>query len=340
MSFQTKQKLLLIFSFLLGLAIFIWLGKIIGWEEIGDAFAVFKGWQGLVIIIFSFLIALLGNWRWKEILKVSNIEISFSQLFKIYLGGYAMMYLFPILLWGGEAFRVYGLMKEKKLSWKKTFASVIIERVLEWTANILVIFIGLSFFLYKIYLPPKELIIIFGASLVFFVSVITYFYINALGKKSIVRKIVMSFWKKEVSDENGMLAVEKDVFNFFQLRNGSFKKGVALSVLRALVMQARGWILIYFLGNAIGFFPSLAILGFTYLSSMIPIPTSLGSHEAVQFYAFTSLGMTASMATAFTMIIRAAEIVVSSVGLVFLIKTGFNLVGDKFLSYDKDQQNN
>jgi len=340
MSFQTKQKLLLISSFLLGLAIFVWLGKIIGWEEIGDAFAVFKGWQGLVIIAFSFLIALIGNWRWKEILKVSNIEISFFQLFKIYLGGYAMMYLFPILLWGGEAFRVYGLNEEKKLSWKKTFASVIIERVLEWTANILVIFIGLSFFLYKVYLPPKGLVIVFGAFLVVFVSAITYFYINVLGKKSIVKKIVRSFWKKEVSGENGMLAVENDVFNFFQLNNSSFKKGVALSILRALIMQARGWVLVLFLGHVIGFFPSLSILGFTYLSSMIPIPTSLGSHEAVQFYAFTSLGMTASTATAFTMIIRAAEIVVSSVGLVFLIKTGFNLAGDKFLSYDKNQQDN
>ncbi len=337
MSFQTKQKLLLIFSFLLGLAIFIWLGKIIGWEEIGDAFAVFTGWQGLVIILFSFLIAVIGNWRWREILKDAKVDVPFFHLFKIYLGGYAMMYLFPIMIWGGEAFRVYGLMKEKNLSWKKTFASVIIERVLEWTANILVILIGLSFFLYKVYLPPKELVMIFGASLIFFVSVIIYFYINALGRKSIVKKIVMSFWKKEVSGENGMLAVENDVYNFFQFNNPSFWKGVALSILRALVMQGRTWVLILFLGSAVGFFPSLSILGFTYLSSMVPIPTSLGTHEAIQIYAFSSMGLTASMATAFTMIIRAAEIIVSTVGLVFLIRMGFNLVGTKFLKYDKGE---
>lgn len=337
MSFQTKQKLLLIFSFLLGLAIFLWLGRIIGWGEIGKAFTVFNGWQGLAIIIISFTIALIGNWRWKEILKDSGIDIPFFSLFKIYLGGYAMMYLFPILVWGGEAFRVYGLTKVENLSWKKTFASVIIERILEWTVNILVIFLGLSFFLYKVYLPPKELVIVFGACLLFFVSIITYFYIKALGKKSIVREIVRNFAKKEVSDENGMIAVENDVFNYFQLNNGSFKKGVALSLLRALVMQARAWILILFLGSYIGFFPSLSVLGFTYLSSMIPIPTSLGSHEAVQFYAFTSLNLTASMATAFTMIIRTAEIIVSSVGLAFLIKTGFNLVGGKFLTYGKNQ---
>jgi glycosyltransferase 2 family protein len=339
MSLATKQKLLLIFSFLLGLAIFIWLGRIIGWGEIGSAFSVFTGWQGLVIIALSFLIAIVGNWRWKEILKDSGVEVSFFQLFKIYLGGYAMMYLFPVLVWGGEAFRVYGLGKEKNLSWKKTFSSVITERILEWTANIIVIFLGLGFFLYKVYLPPKELIIVFGVALLFFIFILSYFYVKALGKKSIVREIVKIFAGKEVSDGNGMIAVENDVFNFFQLKNHSFKKGIAISVLRALVMQARGWILILFLGKWIGFFPSLSVLGFTYLSSMIPIPTSLGAHEAVQFYAFTSLGLTASMATAFTMIIRTGEIFVCSVGLIFLIRTGFNLLGGKFLNYEKNQQN-
>jgi uncharacterized protein (TIRG00374 family) len=337
MTFETKQKLLLIFSFLLGLAIFIWLGMITGWKEIGKAFAVFTGWQGLVIVIISFLVALIGNWRWREILRDSGISIPFFQLFKIYLGGYAMMYLFPILIWGGEAFRVYGLTKEKKLSWRQTFPSVIIERILEWTTNILVIFLGIFFFLYNVYLPPKEIIMIFGVFLVFFVSIITYFYIKALGKKSIIRELVRNFAKKEVSDTNGMIAVENDVFNFFQLNRGSFRKGFALSLLRALMMQARVWILIFFLGNAIGFFPSLSILSFTYLSSMIPIPTSLGSHEAIQFYAFTSLGLLPSMATVFTMIIRGAEIIISLVGIFFLIKTGFNLVGNKLLTYDKNK---
>lgn len=337
MSLATKQKILLALSFLLGLAIFVWLGRAIGWNEVGRAFSVFTGWQGLVMIALSFLIAVIGNWRWKEILKDSGIEINFFSLFRIYLGGYAMMYLFPVLVWGGEAFRVYGLGQEKKLSWRKTFPSVIIERVLEWTANIVVILIGLSFFLYKVYLPPKELVMVFGIAFLFFVSVITYFYIFALGNRSIVKGFVRNFFKKEVSDSNGMIEVENDVFRFFEMSNPSFWKGIALSFLRALTMQARGWMLILFLGNWIGFFPSLAILGFTYLSSMIPIPTSLGSHEAIQYYAFTSLGLLGSTATAFTLIIRAAEIIVSTVGMVFLIRTGFNLVGDKFLTYDKSK---
>jgi len=331
-----KQKLLVGFSLILGVAIFIQLGRVIGWSEIGKAFAVFTGWQGLVIVALSFLVAIIGNWRLKEILKDSGIDVPFITLFKVYLGGYSMMYLIPIIIWGGEAFRVYGLTKEKDVSWKKVFASVIIERILEWTINIVVIFLGLAFFLYNVYLPPKELIMIFGASLIFFVSIISYFYIKALGKKSIVRQIVKRFWKRDVRDDNSFITVENEVFEYFKWGKG-FNKGVVLSLLRAFVMQIRVWILIIFLGNMIGFWPSVSILGFTYLSSMIPIPTSLGSHEAIQFFAFTSLGLVASMATAFTMILRASEIIVSTVGMAFLLRTGFKLAETKIINYDKNK---
>jgi hypothetical protein len=331
MRFSIKQKVLFFFSLILGAAIFIWLGKTIGWVEIGRAFAVFTGWQGLVIILLSFLIAVIGNWRWKEILKDSGIDVPFNNLFKIYLGGYSMMYLMPILIWGGEAFRVYGLTKEGGVGWKKTFASVIIERILEWTVNIIVIFLGLAFFLSTVGLLPANLVLLFGFSLLFFVLIISYFYVKALGKKSIVRQIVKRFWKREVSDDNGFIAVENEVFEYFRWGKG-FNKGIALSILRVLIMQLRVWLLIIFLGNAIGFMPSLSILGFTYLSSMIPIPTSLGSHEAIQYFAFISLGLLGSMATAFTMILRAAEIVVSSVGMFFIFRTGFKLAESKIFN--------
>jgi len=338
MDFQFRQKILLLFSFLLGLIIFIWLGKIIGWEEIVASLSIFTGWQGLIILLLSFLVAIIGNWRWKEILKDSGENVDFWNLFKIYLGGYAMMYLFPILVWGGEGFRVYGLTKKNKISWKKTFASVFIERILEWTANIFIIFIGLFFFLYNVYLPPKEIIFIFGIFLILFVSVITYFYVKALGKKSIVGQIFRNILKREISDDSSLLSVETEIFKYFQIKNKSFLKGVSISLLRAFVMQLRVWVLIIFIGGVvIDFFPSLSILGFTYLSSMIPIPAALGSHEAIQYFAFKSLGLSVSMATVFTMIIRAAEIVVSSFGMIFLIKAGFKLLGKKILKNGKSK---
>lgn len=336
MSFENKQKLLILFSFLLGLGIFIWLGKVIGWDEIGKAYSTFNGYQAIVIILLSFFIAFLGNYRWQEILKDLKINIPFKSLFRAYLGGYSMMYLFPILIWGGEAFRVYSLTKNDKVHWQKGLASVIIERVLEWTMNVFIIFIGIILFIWYKFdnsIPPKELLIVFGIALLFFVSVLSYFYSQVLRKKSIVKSIIEKLIKKEINNDNKMLLVENEVFIFFN-SGKSFLKGVMLSLIRVLVMQARVWLLILFLGSNIGFFASLSVLGFTYVSSLVPIPTSLGSHEAIQYIVFQGWGLLPSMATAFTMIIRASEIIVASLGLIFLIRTGFNLLEVK-INYDK-----
>lgn len=336
-----KQPLLIVVSFAVGAVIFLWLGRAIGWAEIGKAFSVFTGWQGAAIIFLTFLVAFIGNLRWREILKDAGVEVNAWDLFKIYLGGYAMMYLLPVMVWGGEAFRMYGLAKDKKVSWKKTFSSVVIERILEWTVNLIVIIVGtvaFVFYRYKAHLPSPEMMAAFGVAFLFFVTIISYFYIKAFGRKSIIRGFLKRFFKKEIDETHGLIIAENEIFNFFQLDNPSFAKGMALSVLRALVMQLRAWLLILFLGALIGFWPSLSILSFSYLSSLIPIPASLGSHEAVQIFAFTAMGLSGSMATAFTMIIRAAEIVISTLGLIFIIRAGFGLVGSKINIYDKDQQ--
>ncbi|HNP79329.1 MAG TPA: lysylphosphatidylglycerol synthase transmembrane domain-containing protein [Candidatus Pacearchaeota archaeon] len=317
-----NQLILIILSFIIGIIAFIFLGKWIGWEEIGKAFSVFTGIQGAVILFITLIIALLGNWGWREILKDQGIDIPFLNLFKIYLGGYSIMYLFPSILLAGEFFRMYGLGKERGLSWKRTAPSVIIERVLEWTSNLLVVFLGLFLFVFKINFFSKKIILFFGAAFCFFLFAIIFFYTVALRKRSIVHLIVKKYKEEQ---ESGLIEVENQVFNYFDLKSRYLIKGLALSFLRALVMQLRVWILILFLGENIGFLHSFLILGFSYLSSMIPIPTSLGTHEAIQIGAFRSIGLPVSMAAAFTLIIRAAEIVISLFGLVYIIRMGFNL---------------
>jgi len=336
-----KPFLLILFSFVLGAVIFVFLGKWIGWEEIGRAFEVFTGWQGLVIVFLTLLILVLGSLRWKTILNSEDIPISFFELFKMYLGGYAIMYMFPTVLLAGEVFRVYGLAKKKNLNWSKTAASVIIERILEWTINLSVVVLGLCFFLFKKWFWPKELLIVFGGAFLFFSLALIYFYSNLLTKKSIVHTIVRKFSGKEISQSSGFLEVENMVFDFFRIQNPAAYKGFLISILRAAIMQLRVWLLIWFLGANIGFLNSFAVLGFSYISGMVPIPTSLGSHEAIQAAAFVSIGLTASMAAAFALIIRAAEVFISSFGLIYIIKTGFNLMGDKFFlsKNNEDKQN-
>ncbi|MFA5009248.1 MAG: lysylphosphatidylglycerol synthase transmembrane domain-containing protein [Candidatus Paceibacterota bacterium] len=332
MGFGKRNIFLVLLSFLFGIIIFLWLGKTTGWDKIIQAFQVFRGWQGIVIIALSFLIAIIGNWRWFEILKDNEINIPFWRLFRSYLGGYAMMYLFPIIFLSGEIFRSIVISKEDRVPMAKAASSVIIERILEWTINLLVIFFGLFFFTFKFGILPLEILYIFGIALAGFAIIISYFYFKALRQKSIVAGFIKKFSRtKEITQGNSIVETENEIFKFFKLKSRSMYKGLFLSLLKAGAMLARAWLLIFFLTNInIGFPASLSVLGSTYFSTLIPIPTSLGSQEVIQAAAFLSLDFEVSVAAAFTMIIRAGEILVSLLGLAFLAKKGFNIMEERF----------
>lgn len=326
-----KKLFLFLISLFIGIGIFLWIGKTVGWSEISSAFLLFTGIHGIIIFSLTLLVLLIGNRKWQEILKAQNVKISFFELFKAFLAGFSVMFLAPVLVWVGEILRGYVIRRKNKVAWSKIMASVFIDRILEWTINLIVIVLGSFYFLYKIGLPSKNLSMIFGGVFLAFFLAIAYFYFKVSKKESIVKFLFKITGFKEYNQNNLLFEAEKEIFDFFKWENSSIKKSFAISFLRAGVMCLRAWVLILFLGKNIEFLSSLSILGFTYLAAMIPIPTALGSHEAIQSFAFNSLGLNVSAATAFTMIIRAAELLFALAGLVIILNTGVIFIKNLFL---------
>ncbi|MFH1462694.1 MAG: lysylphosphatidylglycerol synthase transmembrane domain-containing protein [bacterium] len=310
-------------SLLIGIGLFFWTLKIVGWQEIKSSFLVFTGWKGLAVLGLTLLMMLVGVWKWKEILKGVGVNVSFKGLINPYLAGFSIMFLVPIFLWGGEIFRSYILRERNSAPWPKGMASVIIDRILEWTANLVVIFLGGLFFVSTIGLPSAGLGIIFGGIFLVFLIGIVFFYFKCIKKESIV-----GFFLR--GNQGEPLETEKEIFKFFKPNKPQMWKAVSLAFLRAGIMYFRAWLLILFLGKSIGALPVLSILGFSYLSLMIPIPTALGTHEALQTFAFGSLNLSISTATAFTMIIRGAELIVALIGIVFLFRSSVILLKRAF----------
>lgn len=315
-------------SLLIGVALFIWVGKIVGWREIKNAFLVFKGWKGMVIFILTLLIMLIRNWIWKEVLREKNVEISFWELFKIYLASFSIRFLAPIITLGDEIFQSYALKERNSLSWSKGAASVVIERILEWTINLVIIFFGALFFLLMIGLPPKKLALFLGGLFFFLVFGISFFYFKVFKKESIAKAIAKIFNHRLSSQP---LEIEKEIFDFFNFKKVSMWRTFFLSFLRGVTTWLRTWFLVVFLGGNIGGLTALSILGFSCLATMIPIPTALGSHEAIQTFAFNSLGLGLPTAAAFTMIIRGAELLVALIGGIILFRLGTSLLKNTLL---------
>jgi uncharacterized protein (TIRG00374 family) len=314
--------LLFLVSLFIGSGLFVWVGKIVGWEEIKNSFLAFKDWQYFVILGLTLLMAAIGTLKWKEILKGENVKISFKSLFGPYLAGYSVMFLMPIIIWGGEILRGYSLKERYSVPWPKAMASIIIDRIFEWTVNLAVIILGIAFLLFKIHLLPQNLEIIFGTVFLVFVTGITFFYFKVFKKESIIKALAELFGLKKIKEKNAFLETENEIFDFFKIKNDFLWNALGLSFLRASAMWLRVWLLILFLGKISGGLPALSILGFNYMASMIPIPTALGSHEAIQTFAFSVFGLGRSNAAVFTMIIRGVELTISLLGLVFLFKFG------------------
>ena len=327
-----KKFFLFLISLFIGIGIFLWIGKTVGWSEISSAFLLFTGIHGVIILVLTLLVLLVGNRKWQEILKAQNVKIPFFELFKAFLAGFSVMFLAPVLVWGGEVLRGYVIRRKNKIAWSKIMASVFIDRVLEWTINLIVIVLGSFYFLYKIGLPSKNLLMIFGSVFLAFFSAIAYFYFKVSKRESIVRFLFKISGFKEYNQNNLLFEAEKEVFDFFKWENRFMKKSFALSFLRAGLMCLRAWVLILFLGRSIEFLSSLSVLGFTYLAAMVPIPAALGSHEAIQSFAFNALGIGISSATAFTMIIRAAELLFALAGLVIVFRVGLMSFKDLFFN--------
>ncbi|MFH1036682.1 MAG: lysylphosphatidylglycerol synthase transmembrane domain-containing protein [Patescibacteria group bacterium] len=325
-----KKFILFLVSFLIGLALFIWVLEFVGWQDIKYTARIFFSWQGAVLVFLTFLMAVVGTWKWREILKGLGVKISSRALFGPYLAGYAVMFLMPVIIWGSEILRGYFLKEKKSVPWPKGMASVLIDRIFEWTTNLVVIVFGISFFLSEIYFLPPKLELVFGTVFLIFAFVIIYFYFKVFRKESMVESIGGLVGLKKIEGKNSFSETEKEIFNFFRIKNGFMWRAFALSFVRTGVMLLRVWILIFFLGGSMGSFYALSILGFNYLAVMIPIPTALGSHEAIQTFAFGALGLKVSSATVFTMLIRGAELLISLVGLMVLFKFGMDFI-KKFL---------
>lgn len=319
-----KKLFLFLISLLIGMGLFVWIGKIVGWQEIKNSFSIFISWPGMVIFFLTTLIFFVGVWKWREILKSQGNPISFFQLFKAYLVGFSLMYLFQVFSLGGEFLRGYILKKENSLPLSKGIASVIIDRILDWTVKLFIAFFGILIFIFKIGLPPRNLTMVLAGTFSVFLIGIPLFYYKVLKRESLLKFFLKFFivrYKKDISP----FPVEKEIFNFFRIKEKFFWKSIALSFLKEGMLFLRAWLLIFCLGKNIGFLLVFSILGFYILAAALPIPAELGNAEIAQLFVFNSLGLDGAMATAFVMVIRGADLILALIGLFLFFRLGFKL---------------
>ena len=324
-----KKIFLFFFSLLIGIFLFSWVLKSVGWPEIKKAFLIFTLWQGIAILILTFGKITVATWKWKEILKSEGVNLPFLNLLNIYLSGFSIMYFFPTAFLGGEIFQSYVLKSKHSIPWSKGMASSFSDQILDWTTNLVVIFFGIIFFILKIAFLPKKIALISFVLFPLALFSISYFYFKAFRKESIVEFLFRHFSRSFKNSQT--LEIEKEVFNFFNFKKVSFWKGISLAFFEEIFFLLRIWFLVNFFGKNINFLSTLSILAFSYLALMIPIPAVLGIHEGVQAFAFDALKLGVGLGTAFALVIRGADLILALIGIFISFKLGSELLREELL---------
>lgn len=320
-----KKIILFLVSLLTGVGLLVATLQFIGWQEIGSALLIFKGWQGIVILLLTALMILSGVCKWKVILKSQGYDLPERKLVGPYLAGFSLIYLFPVAIFAGETLKSYVLKENFSVPWKNGITSEIIDRILELTSYLVAIFAGSFFFFIKIGLPPQNIVIIWGSFLIIITAAVGFFYFKIFKSESLVEFFAKILNYKKIN-QGDILAAEKEIFDFFRYKKKALYQAVAWSFFRVAAAWLRAWLLVLFLGKAIGSLAALSILGFYYLVYLIPIPASLGSHELIQTFSFTALGLDAGSAPIFTMVQRGAELVLVFIGLAIFFRLGLELL--------------
>ena len=324
-----RKFFLFLISLLIGIFLFSWVLKSVGWQEIKRAFLIFTLWQGIAILIFTFGKILTATWKWKVILISEGIDLPFLNLLNIYLSGFSIMYFLPAAFLGGEIFQSYVLKSKHSIPWSKGMASSISDQILDWTTNLVVIFFGMIFFILKIAFLPKKIALISFVLFPLALFGIFYFYFKAFKKESIIEFLFRRFSRNFKNSE--AFETEKEVFNFFNFKKISFWKGVSLAFFEEVFLLLRIWFLVNFFGQNINFLSTLSILAFSYLALMIPIPAVLGIHEGVQAFAFDALKLGVGLGTAFALVIRGADLILALIGIFISFKLGSGLLREELL---------
>lgn len=327
-----RKILLFLISLTIGIMIFGIVTSKVGFKEIAEAFSLFS-WQGLIVIlIITFFISLIDIWKLKFILKTQGYNLSYLKITEIWLLGFAMSYLTPFAIWGGEFIMIYILKKKFNVDWEKGGAAVFIFRVIDATIFFPFMISGVLIFpLLTGHLPIGKVLIVGGIITGIFLILLINFYVKSFKKQSVLTGLLKIFGKdrKKVENTEGgkiFFKGEKEVIKFF----GPWKKEMWIAIINSIIkyflVLIRVCLIIFFFQGGLNILKALAAYGFFNLTCLIPVPAQLGVLEASEVIVFEGLGLGANVGIAFSFVLRAMDSLICLIGILVTIKVGFSLI--------------
>ncbi|RAP52249.1 MAG: hypothetical protein BZ138_03460 [Methanosphaera sp. rholeuAM270] len=296
-----------------GIIILIAMVLLIGPEQIISALKTADITYVVLALFIQVIILLLWNTRWSIICKSLDIPHNFMSLFAMTIIGLAINDLTPSGRSGGEPVRAYILSKNSSEDFKRTFASVMGDKIFDTFPFIVLAIFSIAYLMLYLHLDATifSLLLI---SLILFIIALLFIIILCFNEnmgiftvKWVFRQIkrfTLKFSKYEEKVLSSLLGFQNSLRYLLSNRR---------LLLEAALISFLVWFLellrVYVVFLAFGVNVSLGMIAAVFLVSsligIIPLlPGGLGSIDGVMILLYSMAGISASVSTAATLIER------------------------------------
>jgi uncharacterized protein (TIRG00374 family) len=336
-----KYQLRTLFASLLGIALLAWF---LLHANLTDVFYSIRGASIgalLMATVLVVLIMLVRSVRWQYLLAPLG-QVSFRAIFRTTMIGLAASNILPAR--AGEFLRPYLLARQEGLSATSTFATIVIERILDLVSillllGIFVIFSGRHLFLSS-NMQAVEISAILAMIVTIILGVMMWFLASNPDRIGLFVLKIAKYFPRGLAKSLSKLAQ-------------TFSEGLAVvrapSVLVvAFICSVVLWLTIavqvYLVSIAFGidmlFTGSFLLQAILAIGVSVPTPGAVGSfHEAYRIGATTFFGASNADAVAAALILHGISFMpVTILGILFMMQDGFSLHGLSGLTNMRNQE--
>ena len=301
------------------LALLLWWAlRTVPFIDIWNALRQLKLWQIGTLLALNVFVLVTMTGRWWAILHTENPNIPFLQLLRYRLAVFGLSYFTPGPQVGGEPLQVIYLQRDYGVTFARATAAVIMDKLLEFLANFILLGIGLVAAV-RVGLVTREGTQAIGSLIPLAVILLwplvhlVLLYRGQYPISALVRA-VMSVTKKQ-QWMRLIIVSERMAGAFTRRRPLSLLTALGFSLLSWTGMAIEYFMMAGFLQAQLTVEQTLAALTAALFAFLMPLPGGLGALEASQVYVMTAFGHPAAIGIGISLLIRARDILNGGLGL-------------------------
>jgi uncharacterized protein (TIRG00374 family) len=272
---------------------------------------------GIFLLINAAVISCITA-RWWIILRAENRLVPFLPLIGYRLSVFGVSYFTLGPQVGGEPLQILYLQRNHGLTFARAASAVIIDKLLEFLVNFLLIGIG-AWAIVRVGLFSDNgvrLTLSLIALAVLLIMPLAYL-ILLYNRKHPISKIFLSqhFIQPKNKTIRMIVVAERMASTFCRKHLRAMFLSFGVSVLAMMGIALEYFLMIHFLEMRINMIQVFAALTSMQISFLMPLPGGLGALEASQVFALGAFGQTASAAISLTLLMRARDILNGGLGL-------------------------